>query len=172
MLLFDRHPPGIAPAIRSPPRECRPAGRPRFARRPRHHLDRRHTLGTRRPVDAVFDLLPLWAERHVLEAQHDEHDDHCHCEPGSTPGQPSCFHWAARRNSSVPGEVSADVDIEREFVIDQAASATIAVDERSKAFRTTDALIIFNPLRNNVLLEESVVQTGRDNPMDRMSHSI
>ena len=64
----------------------------RFARRPGHDLDCRHPFSARRPVDAVFDLLPLWAERHVLEAQHDEDDDHSHRECGSTPGQPACFH--------------------------------------------------------------------------------
>jgi hypothetical protein len=45
--------------------------------------------------------------------------------------------------------------------MDQAASAAIAADERSGTFSITNALIIFNPLRNNVLLEESVVQTGQ-----------
>ena len=58
-----------------------------------------------------------------------------------------------------PSEVSGDVEIRREFGMDQAASAAIAVDQRGELFRITAALIIFNPLRNNVLLEESVVQT-------------
>jgi hypothetical protein len=42
--------------------------------------------------------------------------------------------------------------------MDQAASAAIANGERSEAFSIRNALIIFNPLGNNVLLEESVVQ--------------
>ena len=48
-------------------------------------------FGTGRPVDAVFDFMPLRAERDVLDAQYDEDDDHSHREPGSNPRQPACF---------------------------------------------------------------------------------
>ena len=62
--------------------------------------------------------------------------------PTANPDRPHVSQRASLGRSTEfdrPSEVSADVDIEREFVIDQAASAAIAADERSEAFRITDA---------------------------------